>query len=296
MTLGEKIKKLRTDKLMSQSELAGSEITRNMLSQIEHGSATPSLSTIKYIASRLNVSVGFLLADEEDERLYLKRAEMDDIKKAYASKNFRLCYDMCKNFSTSDDEITLILSECSLRVGVEELCKGNLRTAAEYLDEALLYCSESIYNTDSVEAEAASYFSYMELISPSLVSNVYDGVDGDQIILIKNEFSIYSSIIFEAETRGWVEIDHLEERINRLDGNSTYALHLIARDLMSKGEYDKAHDVLHSLLYKDDYDLPEPMLYFIFCDIEICCKEIDDFKGAYEYSASKMALSQKLLA
>ena len=43
MNIGKKIKKLRTSKLMTQSELAGSEITRNMLSRIENDAASPSL-------------------------------------------------------------------------------------------------------------------------------------------------------------------------------------------------------------------------------------------------------------
>ena len=66
MNIGEKIRELRVAKLMTQSELAGSHITRNMLSCIENGTAQPSLSTILYIASRLNVPAGFLLAEEGD--------------------------------------------------------------------------------------------------------------------------------------------------------------------------------------------------------------------------------------
>ena len=62
MNIGEKIRDLRVSKLMTQAELAGSQITRNMLSCIENGNASPSLSTIIYIAGRLNVPVGFLLA------------------------------------------------------------------------------------------------------------------------------------------------------------------------------------------------------------------------------------------
>ena len=46
MKIGEKIKKLRTAKLMTQSDLVGNEITRNMLSRIENGAANPSLETI----------------------------------------------------------------------------------------------------------------------------------------------------------------------------------------------------------------------------------------------------------
>ena len=60
MEIGEKIKKLRTEKLMTQKELAGPEITRNMLSRIENGAAQPSLDTLRYIAKKLNVSVSYL--------------------------------------------------------------------------------------------------------------------------------------------------------------------------------------------------------------------------------------------
>lgn len=295
MTIGEKIKKLRTDKLMSQSELAGSEITRNMLSQIEHGSANPSLSTVSYIASRLNVSPSFLLANEEDEKLFLKNAAINDIKKAYVSKNFSLCYEMCKNFLSEDDEITLIFAECSLRVGIEEFCNGNLHSATEYFDEAISYCNKSIYCTDMLIAEAASYFDYMELVSPMLTSNALEGNERGTFLL-KNSFWVYSSIICDSEVNGWSDVEYFNERVASLDPESSYALHISARVAMNDSKYTEAHEILHNLLYREDYDLPEPMMYFVLCDIEICCKELEDFKGAYEYSASKMALLQKLLA
>ena len=120
MNIGEKIKKIRAAKLMTQSELAGTHITRNMLSQIENGSAQPSMATVMYIAQKLNVSPGFLLAGEDDEWMYFKSSEISNIKKAYADKNYRLCRDICKNSEWSDDELWLILAECCLAVGKEE--------------------------------------------------------------------------------------------------------------------------------------------------------------------------------
>ena len=80
MELGEKIKALRTAKLMTQSELAGNEITRNMLSRIENGAAQPSLDTLKYIAAKLNVSAGFLLAEAGDEDMYMKHNDIEMLK------------------------------------------------------------------------------------------------------------------------------------------------------------------------------------------------------------------------
>lgn len=295
MEIGDKIKKLRTDKLMSQGELAGGEITRNMLSCIEHGSALPSLGTLRYIASRLNVSPGFLLAEGSDEEMYLKNSRINDIKKAYTAKNFELCYDMCKKCAWNDDEITMILAECSLMVGIERFNGGELRRAADYFDEAVECCNRTIYNTDVIYSRAQAYFRYMEMVSPTIQANALDYCEPNRLLLFGDGFSVYSDIMYDASVRSWFEMPFLLERIDRLEAGSVYALHVSAKIMMEKGKYAEAYDVLHKLLFTDSYKIAEPIMYFVFCDLEICCKETEDFKGAYEYSNSKVALMQKML-
>ena len=66
-TLGEKIKSLRKEKKLTQTELAGSELTKSMLSQIENGKATPSMKTLQYIAEKLGCETSFLLEEDDDE-------------------------------------------------------------------------------------------------------------------------------------------------------------------------------------------------------------------------------------
>ncbi|MGF9769885.1 helix-turn-helix domain-containing protein [Bacillus albus] len=66
-TLGEKIKALRKEKKLTQTELAGSELTKSMLSQIENGKATPSMKTLQYIAEKLECETSFLLEDDDGE-------------------------------------------------------------------------------------------------------------------------------------------------------------------------------------------------------------------------------------
>lgn len=63
MELGEKLRAARLESGLSQRELCGEEITRNMLSQIENGAARPSMKTLQYLASRLGKSVSFFLED-----------------------------------------------------------------------------------------------------------------------------------------------------------------------------------------------------------------------------------------
>lgn len=56
--LGQKIKNARLEMGLTQKELCGGDITRNMLSRIETGDAYPSLETLCCLASRLGLPPG----------------------------------------------------------------------------------------------------------------------------------------------------------------------------------------------------------------------------------------------
>ena len=61
MELGEKLRQARLAAGMSQRQLCGGEITRNMLSQIEHGTSNPSVSTLCFLAKQLGLPVSYFL-------------------------------------------------------------------------------------------------------------------------------------------------------------------------------------------------------------------------------------------
>ena len=293
LDIGKKIKKLRCEKFMTQAELAGDNITRNMLSCIENGTALPSLSTLRYIASKLNVSAGYLLADELEEQIYLKMDEMANIKNAYLSKNFKICRDMCMNAeSCDDDEIQMILCECNLAIGIENFNNGNLRECCELLDEAIEGGGRTLYKTDHVVAAAGVRFRFMRLISATLSSNVVDESDINIYPAMTDEFCRYL-LLFEATEEGVSASETKIMAVGRAE--SPYVLHLLARKKMNAGEYAEAYNYLHTILH-GEVAIPQPMLYFVFCDLEKCCKEKEDFKGAYEFSMDKLELMQKLLS
>ena len=64
MELGEKILRSRQEAGLSQRQLCGDTITRNMLSQIEHGTAKPSMTTLQILAARLGKPVSYFLDEE----------------------------------------------------------------------------------------------------------------------------------------------------------------------------------------------------------------------------------------
>lgn len=288
MHIGEKIKELRISKMMTQSELAGTEITRNMLSRIEHGAAQPSLDTLRYLSERLNVSPGYLLADLRDEQIYLKRKEILDVKTAYLNGDHRICRDMCLNCaSAQDDEIKLILAECTLGVAIEEFFVGNLRVACEYFDKALEACSQTIYNTGHISATAAMYFKYMRTVSATLISNYIDETEVSTYAAMNDPLCAYMA--------AFISLEEGEAATFLPVGDGAYSLHIEAMTYAKERRYDRAYQSLHQILTGDAV-IPEPMLYFVFRDLESCCKEIEDYRGAYEYSVNKMEIIQKLLS
>ena len=64
MTMGQRILQARLAAGLSQRELAGEEITRNMLSSLEHDAAAPSIATLRYLARRLGRPVSYFLGED----------------------------------------------------------------------------------------------------------------------------------------------------------------------------------------------------------------------------------------
>lgn len=295
MNIGGKIKKLRSEKLMTQSELAGSEITRNMLSRIENGSANPSLETICYLAERLHVSPGFLLAEEGDDRIYFKENQMAAIKSAVRSEDYRIARDLCLRSEISDDdEVQMILGECNLALGCEAFGQGKLRDCAAFLDEAVEACGKTMYRTERISAVAALYFRYMRRLSSTLSSDVMDENEPNVFPALDDAFCRYAVLLEEMDSEepnlGFCRL--LEEQN---DPASPLTLHWEAKKSMAAGHFDEAYAHLHTILTGEG-TLPMPILYFVFCDLEICCREKEDFKGAYEYANNKPILLQQLLS
>lgn len=64
MELGQRLKQARLALGLSQRQLCGDTITRNMLSQIENGAARPSMDTLHCLAARLGKPVSYFLEEE----------------------------------------------------------------------------------------------------------------------------------------------------------------------------------------------------------------------------------------
>ena len=291
MEIGEKIKSLRLAKRMTQTELAGDQITRNMLSLIENGSALPLLPTVIYLSERLDIPAGMLLARSDEELMYQKLAQLPKIKQAYEKGEYRLCYDMCRSLKNEqlDDELYLILSKCAFSLAKESFDAGKLHKCASYLDKACEFARKTIYKDDMILSSAYIYFDYMSRLSPTLTSeNGSDVYSGEY--LGANAFCRYALAIKALESgeqlKGiWYWLSSLEKG---------FAEHIRARLEMKDGNYSDARERLKILINSGNVEC-RTILYDIFKDLEECCRETDDYRGAYEYSVGKVEFLERML-
>src|SRR3954464_4995153 len=60
-SLGERLRELRINRGLTQTDLAGDRFSKEYVSQIERGKTRPTAETVSWLAAQLGVDEGFLL-------------------------------------------------------------------------------------------------------------------------------------------------------------------------------------------------------------------------------------------
>lgn len=137
MELGEKIKQARLEAGLSQRQLCGDVVTRNMLSQIENGSARPSMDTLRYFAARLGKTLSYFL--EEDAVLSPNQGVIARARAAFDSGNWEAVLEDLKEFREPDDlfcrERELLAALAALELARSVLEQGKDLWARQLMEE-----------------------------------------------------------------------------------------------------------------------------------------------------------------
>lgn len=148
MSLGEKIRAARLEVGLSQRQLCDGLVTRNMLSQIENGSARPSMGTLTELAHRLGKTVAYFLEEEEATP---NGAAMAAARQAFDAGNFAAVAQVLEQYrqpdSAHDWERDLLWVLSHLALAEEAMKQGRIPYARQLLDQADLpvaYCREEI--------------------------------------------------------------------------------------------------------------------------------------------------------
>lgn len=272
--LGQKIKRLRKKMGLTQSELVGTKITRNMLSSIESGVANPSLETLEYIADRLSVSVSYLISEDEDLLTFEKKESMDLIYRAYLGKNYAACIRLINSMSDIDDELAFLLSSSYLEMGENNVSSGSLISASKNLEEAIRYTEKTRLDTSGIEAKAHILLSIAKNIQSPLLE--FDSNKYTSALMRSCNFELYK---------------YLTQDFSYSFTTPAFSLHIEAKELIKERNYQDAIKLLlnaQEITKEDSYNAF--LIFGIYTDLEYCYKQLYDYEKAYLYSTKRITL------
>ncbi len=275
MTLGQKIRTLRKEKNITQSELVGVEITRNMLSAIESDKSLPSLTTLLFLADKLSVTPGYLLNEGAtlfDEK---KAKYFPALKTAFQSGNYKEVLRLYeRDLKETDDEIALLLAEAATGYAMQLLHMGKLISAEKYASKAKEFCESTIYETCHIKATL------------SLVSAIANNVQAPK-------YEVSSSAFVEWKEKAVFEdlYHYAAEDLTHTFKNTHYAAHAEAKRLMAKGNKADAIKALEAIEEKKaEKGFSVFVLFRVYTDLELCHKDLYNYEAAYRYSTKRMSL------
>ena len=252
MNLAEKLKAARLEAGLSQRQLCGDVITRNMLSQIENGSARPSMATLGYLAQRLGKSISYFL---EDQAVVSPNLEIiTQARSAYAQGDYTRTLASLEDFKEPDrvfeEEKNLLeylsrlgLARQALTEGKEPYAKKLLHSAGE---------NRGMYITEDLQRSCQLLL----------------GMAGETVTLHEDDALLLLARQAENPSRT-LEILQAAENRNTPQWNL-----LRAEALFSLRQYEQA-----AMCYEK-----AEQNQAVYSRLEACYRELGDYKKAYEYA------------
>lgn len=276
MTLGEKIKSARKAKKMTQAALAGDRITRNMLSAIEGGKASPSLDTLKYIAEELQLPLPYLLSDENDLAFYRKRERIGAIKNALETKNYNACISLITKLEALDDELFYILAKCYFELGVNSAKNGALETAKSQLLLCREYSMRTLYDTARFECAIPLYLAIARNVGAPLLE--FDEKEFTALFDETVEYEFYKYLTLDFDFK----FTHFQ-----------YGTHIAAKALMKERKYADALKLLLQIEEtRSNYEYNSYLMFGVYGDLDTCYRQLFDFENAYRFATKRLSLME----
>lgn len=149
MALGQQIRQVRLDAGLSQRQLCGGLITRNMLSQIENGNARPSMDTLQQLAQRLGKPVSYFL--EETPGKLPNQAVLEEARAAAASQRLEILQRYQAPDPLFDPERWLLEALTCLELAGNAIAEQKLTYARTLLEQAKTAGEKTPYYTRETE-------------------------------------------------------------------------------------------------------------------------------------------------
>lgn len=263
MELGERLRQARLEAGLTQRALCGEAITRNMLSQIENGSAKPSMDTLRYLASRLGKPLSYFL--DEETPVSPNLSVILQARQGRGASVLEALEHYDAPDPVFDPERWLLEAIACMDMAQEAIAEGKKPYAAALLEQCAEAGAQTVYYTEELERRRLLLCFQAGQSAASLAGSL---PDHSQELLLRASAALEANApqrcaaILEAgecQAPQW----------HYLRGEAHFAL----------GEYAQA------VKHYEQAEAYAPRQ--VYQRLEVCCRELEDFKMAYYYACKQ---------
>ena len=263
MELGQKIRQLREAAGLSQRQVCGDTITRNMLSRIENGSVRPSMTTLRFLAGKLGKPVSYFLDEESVTSPNIEC--MTAARSCFAAGDYTGALAQLLSFEEPDEtfawEMELLAAKCYLALAARAVTENRLPYAVELLEKAVRAGNGTPYYGAELERER-------KLLLGQAEENVTLPADDRELLLRAKQ-----ALAEDNAVRAGIYLDAAEDQTtpawNYLRGESWFAC----------GEHEKAAACYR--VAEEAYPKETARR------LEVCYRVLEDYKMAYFYACKQ---------
>jgi transcriptional regulator with XRE-family HTH domain len=262
MELGQKLKTARLEAGLSQRQLCDGIVTRNMLSQIENGTAQPSMDTLRRFAARLEKPVSYFLEDEAvtspNQNL------MKEARTHFKNREIPMVLTVLENYRSPDgvfdEEYHLLLALCRMELARNAVGENRMPYARTLLEQAAVAAASTAYFLPPMERER------LLLLAQTDAEVILPADDRELLIRAKNALKMgdFRRSLLLAEA---AELDSPQWQLLRGDAH------------FGAGQYREAA----ACYEKVEEFYPKQTV----SKLEICYRELKMFEKAYEYACKQ---------
>ena len=273
MEMGARLRQARQEAGLSQRQLCGEMITRNMLSQIENGSAKPSMQTLRYLAQQLGKPLSYFL--EEEAVISPNQQRIAGARQAFRQGDYRQVMEVLEQWQPDEvfeEERWLLIAMSAIKQSALAMDEGKKAYAEALLIRAAEAGAKTCYYTEDLERQRllllyqARPESARELAA-RLPESLPEALLRAQAALLEKDWARGGRILDAAapcENPKW----------NMLRAELYFG----------EGKYEKA---------AEQFSLAqEAFPYLVIQRLEQCYRELEDYKKAYEYACQLRELKE----
>ena len=294
MNLGEKIKAARLERHMTQKDVVGDYITRNMLSKIENGSATPSVKTLEYLAGVLGLPAGYFMNDSNGDEL--TPGSVASARSHFRNGEYEGCVRVLEGLDMDGgykDEAMLLLARAKIGMSKKAMIDGRYEEAIRLAKEALQHNEDTVYYSAAFRTEALLLVARCTM---ELQGDFQKALDDYQAAYQDQGLGEFYRITMAEYYIDQGDLDNAKREMDSIarlsDATKPAYLMLQGRMELKDNQYEQAAKQLEKAEQLARTTGSNYFMSGLYAMLEQCYREMEDFKKAYHYASVQLQIKE----